>query len=47
MLLGLLSGGGPVTEAFTALGLPPERAEQLIAAELAAYQAFQAGTPAE
>jgi hypothetical protein len=39
-LLGLLSGDGPVTEAFTALGLPPARAEQLIAEELAAYQAF-------
>ena len=44
MLLGLLSGGGPVTEAFTALGLPPERAEQLVASEIAAYQEFQRGT---
>jgi Clp amino terminal domain, pathogenicity island component len=44
MLLGLLSGGGPVTEAFTALGLPPQRAEQLIASEIAAYQEFQRGT---
>jgi hypothetical protein len=47
MLLGLLSGSGPVTEAFTALGLPPERAGQLIAEELAAYQAFQAGKAAD
>jgi hypothetical protein len=39
LLLGVLSAGGPVTEAFTALGLPLERAEQLIAAELAGYQA--------
>ena len=45
MLLGLLSEAGPVTEAFTALGLTPDRAEQLIAAELAAYQAFQARKP--
>ena len=34
-----------MTEAFTALGLTPERAEQLIAEELAAYQAFQARKP--
>jgi ATP-dependent Clp protease ATP-binding subunit ClpA len=44
MLLGLLSGDGPVTDAFTALGLPPERAEQLIAAEFAAYQARRAAS---
>jgi Clp amino terminal domain, pathogenicity island component len=46
MLLGLLSGTGPVPDAFTALGLPPERAGQLIADELAALQAFQAGKDA-
>ena len=46
-LLGLLSGSGPVTEAFTALGLTPERAEGLIAEELAAYEAFQASKPAD
>jgi hypothetical protein len=40
-LLGLLSEGGPVAEAFGALGLTPERAEQLIASEIAAYQEFQ------
>jgi len=39
LLLGLLFAGGPVTEAFSALGLTPERAEQLISAELAAFQA--------
>ena len=44
-LLGLLSEGGPVAEAFTALGLPPERAERLIAEELAAYEAFKAHKP--
>jgi Clp amino terminal domain, pathogenicity island component len=41
LLLGLLSGGGQVTDAFTGLGLPPERAEQLIADEIAAYQALR------
>ncbi len=44
-LLGLLAGGGPVAEAFTALGLPQERAEQLIAEELAAYEEFRARKP--
>jgi hypothetical protein len=39
LLLGVLFAGGPVTEAFTSLGLPPQRAEELIAAELAAWQA--------
>jgi hypothetical protein len=39
LLLGLLSRGGPVTDAFTALGLPPERAEQLVTAEIAKLQA--------
>jgi hypothetical protein len=43
MLLGLLSEDGPVTDAFTALGLPPERAEQLITAEIAAFQAHKTG----
>ncbi len=45
-LLGLLAEGGPVAEAFTALGLPQERAEQLIAEELAAYEAFRRGAAA-
>ncbi len=35
----MLFAGGPVTEAFTALGLSPQRAGQLIAAEIAAFQA--------
>jgi hypothetical protein len=39
LLLGLLSGGGPVADAFAGLGLPPGRAEELIAAELAGFQA--------
>ncbi|HEX3514345.1 MAG TPA: Clp protease N-terminal domain-containing protein [Trebonia sp.] len=39
LLLGLLSGDGPVTEALTGLGLPPERAEELVMAELAGFQA--------
>ncbi len=39
LLLGVLFSGGPVAEAFTDLGLPPQRAEELITAELIAYQA--------
>jgi hypothetical protein len=39
ILLGLLSVSGPTTDALSALGLTPERAEELIAAELAALQA--------
>ena len=39
LLLGLLSRGGPVTDAFTGLGLPPERTEELITADIAAFQA--------
>jgi hypothetical protein len=46
MLLGLLAQGGPVTEAFAGLGLTPDRAERLIAEELAAYEAFKAHKPA-
>lgn len=42
ILLGLLSVGGPVTEALSAAGLPAERAEQLIAALI---EAVQAGKP--
>jgi ATP-dependent Clp protease ATP-binding subunit ClpA len=41
MLLGILSVDRPVTEAFTGLGLSPERAEQLIKAEIAAFQALK------
>jgi len=39
LLLGLLSRGGPVTDTFTGLGLSHERAEELITAEIAAFQA--------
>ena len=39
LLLGVLSRGGPVTDAFTGLGLPAERAEEFITAEIAAFQA--------
>ena len=46
-LLGLLSEGGPVTEAFAGLGLTPERAERLVADELAAYEAFRAHKPTD
>ena len=42
ILLGLLTASGPVAGALTGLGLPQERAEQLIAAELAGYQARKA-----
>jgi hypothetical protein len=45
-LLGLLAEGGRVAEAFTGLGLTPDRAERLIAEELAAYEAFKARKPA-
>jgi hypothetical protein len=37
-LLGLVLADGQVAEALTALGLPPQRAEELFNAELAAYQ---------
>jgi hypothetical protein len=39
LLLGVMFSGGPAAEALTALGLPPQRAEQLVTAELTAYQA--------
>jgi hypothetical protein len=39
LLLGVLFMGGPVAEAFITLGLPPQRAEELITAELTAYLA--------
>jgi len=39
ILLGLLSGSGPVTDAFAALGLPKARAEERILAEIADFQA--------
>jgi Clp amino terminal domain, pathogenicity island component len=39
LLLGVLFAGGPATDALGALGLSPQRAEQLLAAEIAAFQA--------
>ena len=39
LLLGVLFAGGPTTEALSALGLSAQRAEQLAAAEIAAFQA--------
>jgi Clp amino terminal domain, pathogenicity island component len=39
LLLGVLFTGGPVAEGFTALGLTPQRAEELITAELTDYVA--------
>jgi len=43
MLLGLLAVSGPTTDSLAALGLSPERAEELIAAEIAAVKARKAG----
>jgi hypothetical protein len=34
---------GPVTDAFSGLGLPRQRAEELLTAEIAAFQAREAG----
>ena len=42
LLLGILFTGGRVTDAFTGLGLTPQRGEQLVNAELAAYRARKA-----
>jgi Clp amino terminal domain, pathogenicity island component len=39
LLLGVMFIGGPAAEEFTALSLSPQRAEELITAELSAYQA--------
>ena len=43
LLTGVLSTDGPVAEAFAALGLSRQRAEELITAEIAAFQARKAG----
>jgi hypothetical protein len=43
LLLGLLFAGGPVAEAFSALGLSPQRAEELIKAQLVEYQTRMQG----
>jgi ATP-dependent Clp protease ATP-binding subunit ClpA len=42
LLLGVAVKGGPASEALTGLGLPAQRAEQLVVAELAAIQARKA-----
>jgi hypothetical protein len=42
LLLGVTFDGGPAGAALTGLGLSPQRAEQLVAAELAAVQARKA-----
>ena len=39
LMLGVLSAGGPVTDALSRLGLTPERGEQVITAEIAAFMA--------
>jgi Clp amino terminal domain, pathogenicity island component len=39
LLLGLVSRPGPVRDAFGGLGLTPERAQELVTAELAGFQA--------
>jgi Clp amino terminal domain, pathogenicity island component len=43
LLFALTAAGGPVADAFTALGLPPERAEELLTAEIAALAARKPG----
>jgi Clp amino terminal domain, pathogenicity island component len=43
LLIGVLATDGPVTDAFSGLGMPRQRAEELIAAEIAAFQARKAG----
>jgi hypothetical protein len=42
LLLGLMFEGGQASEALAALGLSPQRAEQLVNAEIAAFQARRA-----
>jgi hypothetical protein len=42
LLLGVAFEGGQTSQALTALGLPPQRAEQLVTAEIAAAQARKA-----
>jgi len=39
LLLAVLYAGGPVTEAFSGLGLSPQRAERSVVLELAAFEA--------
>jgi Clp amino terminal domain, pathogenicity island component len=42
LLVGVAFGGGPVGDALAAIGLSPQRAEQLVTAEIAAVQARKA-----
>jgi hypothetical protein len=42
LLLGVTFAGGAASDALTALGLSPQRAEQLVTAEIAAFQARKA-----
>ncbi len=46
-LLGVLAADGPAAGALAGLGLAPDRAEQLITEEIAAYQALQARESAD
>ncbi len=43
LLVGVLAADGRVTEAFTSIGLSRQRAEELLTAEIAAFQARKAG----
>jgi hypothetical protein len=43
LLTGVLATDGQVTDAFSGLGLPRQRAEELLTAEIAAFQARKAG----
>ncbi len=42
LMLGLVYAGGPASDAFTSLGLPPQRAEQFVTAEISAARARKA-----
>ena len=39
LLLGVTFEAGPASDALTAIGLSPQRAEELVTAEIAAFQA--------
>jgi ATP-dependent Clp protease ATP-binding subunit ClpC len=44
LLLGVIDAGGPAGDALTGLGLTPEAARELMAAEIADFQAARRGT---
>jgi hypothetical protein len=44
LLLGVIDAGGPAGDALAGLGLTPEAARELVAAEIAAFQAARRGT---